>query len=149
MIMIDSCGTVHWTNEKIKSLVFHWQRTQAMFDVTCFSAFVGASNIILSVLSIHKFTIIPVRWWQLCSRTPSPGDSWPRRRRRQSAGSATPRTAVSPPGRGRHGDTRAAYRTPGTAAHSWRMSGLDGRKNDCETEILGVVQALCRYRLMV
>jgi len=44
---------VIWANQKTESFVYRWLRTQAMFDVTCFPAFVGASDVILSILSIR------------------------------------------------------------------------------------------------
>ena len=44
---------VIWTNEKTKSCVYLWQCAQASLDVTCFSAFVGASDVISSVPSIR------------------------------------------------------------------------------------------------
>ena len=38
-------------NQKSESFVYRWQRAHAVFDVTCFSAFVGVSNVILSILT--------------------------------------------------------------------------------------------------
>jgi len=41
-----------WANQKTESFVFSFTHF-AMFDITCFPGFVGASNFILSVLSCH------------------------------------------------------------------------------------------------
>jgi len=46
-------NNVVWANQKTESFVFRWLPTLAMFDVTCFPAFVGASDIISSLMSIH------------------------------------------------------------------------------------------------
>jgi len=40
-------------NQKTELLVFCWLHAQIMFDVTWFPAFVGASDVISSVLSIR------------------------------------------------------------------------------------------------
>jgi len=37
------------------SVMYRWLRALVMFDVTCFPAFVGASDVISSVLSIRKW----------------------------------------------------------------------------------------------
>ena len=50
-------NNVIWTNKKTESPVYSWQCAHASFDVTCFPAFVGASDVILSVLSVHKLCI--------------------------------------------------------------------------------------------
>ena len=42
---------VIWTNQTTEMFVYHWQRTNASFDVT-FPTFVSASDVISSVLSI-------------------------------------------------------------------------------------------------
>jgi len=39
-------------NQKTESCFCHWLRAPAMVDVTCFPAFVGASDVISSVLLI-------------------------------------------------------------------------------------------------
>jgi len=39
--------------KKIESAVYRWLRAHAMFDITWFPTFVGASDVISSVLSIH------------------------------------------------------------------------------------------------
>ena len=43
------------TNQKTESFVFPWLRSHSTFDVTCFPAFVGASDIISSILSLRLF----------------------------------------------------------------------------------------------
>jgi len=43
---------VIWANQKSESFVYPWLHKLAMFDVICFPAFVGASGVISSVLSI-------------------------------------------------------------------------------------------------
>ena len=42
-----------WTNQNTKYFVFLCLRAHAMFDVTCFSAFIGASEVNSSGLSIR------------------------------------------------------------------------------------------------
>ena len=42
-----------WANQKTESFVYHWLCGHAMFDVTCFPAFVVATDVILSIMSIH------------------------------------------------------------------------------------------------
>ena len=49
---------VIWANQKTKSFLYRCLCALAMFDVTCFPAFVGASDIILSVLA--RRTLTPV-----------------------------------------------------------------------------------------
>jgi len=44
-----------WANWKTETFMYRWPRAHASFDVTCFPAFVGASNVISSVLSIRYF----------------------------------------------------------------------------------------------
>ena len=44
---------VIWTNQKTESSVYRWKRAHALFDVTFFPAFVGASEVISSVPSIR------------------------------------------------------------------------------------------------
>jgi len=44
-----------WANQKTESLVYCWLQAHAMFDVTRSPAFVGALNVLSSVLSIHEF----------------------------------------------------------------------------------------------
>jgi len=51
--------SVIWTNQMSESAVYCWQRAHAPYDVTCFPGFVGAWNVISSVLSIRKFLTNP------------------------------------------------------------------------------------------
>jgi len=44
---------VIWANQKTEFFVYRWLRALAMFGVTSFAAFVGASDVISSVLSIR------------------------------------------------------------------------------------------------
>jgi len=44
---------VIWANQKTELFMFCWLPTHAMFDKTCFPAFVGASVVISSVLLIQ------------------------------------------------------------------------------------------------
>ena len=45
-------NNVIWANPKTKKFVYHWLHAHAMFDVTRFSAFVRALNLISSILLI-------------------------------------------------------------------------------------------------
>jgi len=54
-----------WAEQKTESSVYHWLRALAMFDVTCYPAFVGALDIISCVqlkrllgLKINKYFCI-------------------------------------------------------------------------------------------
>jgi len=43
---------VIWANQTIESFVYRWLREHAMFDVTCFPAFVKAWDVILKHFAI-------------------------------------------------------------------------------------------------
>jgi len=51
---------VIWANQKTESYVYRWLRALALFNVTRFSAFVGESDVISSILSvnIHKLYLM-------------------------------------------------------------------------------------------
>jgi len=51
--------SIIWANQKTESFVYRWLCTYAMFDVTRFSAFVGITDVISSILSIRKLYIQP------------------------------------------------------------------------------------------
>jgi len=50
---------VIWANKKTESFVYFWLCAHTVFDVTCYPAFVGASKVISSVLSIRQSPITP------------------------------------------------------------------------------------------
>ena len=45
--------SVIWANQKTEYFVYHWLHAHAMFDVTCFSESVRASNVISRVMSMR------------------------------------------------------------------------------------------------
>jgi len=49
---------VIWANQKTESFVYHWLCPLAKFDRMCFPAFVGALDVILSVLPNDRVTFI-------------------------------------------------------------------------------------------
>ena len=49
---------VIWDNQKAEFSVYRWLHAHAMFDCTCFPAFVGVSDVISSVLLISPFLVV-------------------------------------------------------------------------------------------
>jgi len=54
------CNAHIWSNKKTQYVVLRWLDAHAIFDITCFPAFVGALDVILSVLPIANTLIIDV-----------------------------------------------------------------------------------------
>ena len=46
-----------WANQNTKSFVYPWLRTLAMFDVMCFPAFVGASDVNCNFVDLPSYNV--------------------------------------------------------------------------------------------
>jgi len=59
---------VVWANQKTESFVYCWLYALTMIDVTCFPAFLGASDLISSILRYDDYWVQDLRTW---SNSPS------------------------------------------------------------------------------
>ena len=55
-------------NHKTESFVFGWLHPLAMFEITCFPAFVGASDVNLRVLSICELLVLCLFTFFICQK---------------------------------------------------------------------------------